>query len=928
MINGCSKLHMEKFSKNSFEYIKQQIKNHNAADVIEDISLQMKEEESPDRKIILAINSVIAKLSLQTLRSAINDCNRVLSYGPSPILYFLRGLAFLWMENEKDAINSWVEGAKIGGPVSYFSVMSRLIVDPNARSFFYSKRFDIVEILDFVENFDKTRVFSNSDTHYAYSELRKNALNDAIAHFSLIIANDPNNIEALKGRGTAECFSGQWKKAIDDFTIVITKNADVETCSKFRAVSYAAIGNYTAAIADFSTAIALGPFDFITIAERGRLHMLRKCYNLALNDFKQNPQPFYDDKFIVNMAECYYAIGDLSSAHEMIRKVNSDTDHRKEYCHYLICRDLRLIDEAFSHLLRANELLPSFFLQRTAADFMYDSGRFIDAVKYYKGALKLKEEDADTQRKYALSLFQSGAEMQGVEILKALHEAWVTQQNEIDFGQDTFDGLVISGHLKNFYQTSPNKSVLNAASDDLYFISNMMNNSKQPISTIVRQDPLIMKSLVNNYKPPVTEADTTPENENGNSNENENEDNSEHNDFDGIKDVFHLFKFEPSPEEIKLIQDADRIGARIQTEELETTPNKRAVRCYGLCVLYLAQKFREIYYSNKKKKENQQTNPPAPTPTQISNNSTGNILKDAEIKPKEEPYWRDVIGIIIPILTLIDLSKDVRWTLDTTKGILHSEIAPTYYLQRGERVSPKYRHAFPYVMRQFDSQLTNSFADIVQVERVEDVYSITQEENTIVNSTFQCKEKTLKGPTICLKYLGTHGFDLFIRPPLDLNVMRKYEKLIQLSFAEIINENETKGFTSLSTLVLLIWLYQPFSHYSVELGHIIYHAFILGFCSYETKKIVNYSYNLEQNEINGNVNVNFADGDDEGGANEVQLFIELMAMPNENELGKILISNFREKKIQPSFAETSLSFWDNEPSLEKLYPLLDYEISE
>ena len=51
-------------------------------------------------------------------------------------------------------------------------------------------------------------------------------------------------------------------------------------------------------------------------------------------------------------------------------------------------------------------------------------------------------------------------------------------------------------------------------------------------------------------------------------------------------------------------------------------------------------------------------------------------------------------------------------------------------------------------------------------------------------------------------------------------------------------------------------------------------------------------------------------------------------MPNENELGKILISNFREKKIQPSFAETSLSFWDNEPSLEKLYPLLDYEISE
>lgn len=914
-----SRLVMEKLGKNSFEFIKQQIKNYNAADIIEDLSRQLKEERSPDRRIIIAINLVIAKLSLQTIRSAINDCNSILSYTPSPVLYFLRGLAFLWMENEKDAINSWVEGVKFGGSVSYFSVMNRLIVDPNARSFFYSKRFDIIEILDFVESFNKNKVFTNSDTHYAYSELRKNALNDAISHFSLVIANDPGNIEALKGRGTAECFSGQWKKAIDDFTTVINKNCDVETCSKFRAVSYAAIGNYTAAILDFSTAIALGPFDFITIAERGRLQMLRKCYNLALSDFKQNPQPFYDDKFIINMAECYYAIGNLNNAREMIQKVNSNNDHRKEYCHYLICRDLRLADEAMNHLRRAIEILPSFFLQRTAADFMYDSGRFSEAVNFYKAALTLKEDDADTQRMYALSLFQSGAEMQGVEILKALHEAWVTQQDEIDFGQDTFDGLVISGHLKNFYQTSPSKSVLNAASDDLYFISYLMNNTKEPLSSIVRQEPNVMKILVNNYKqtPEKSESDDKVETkEESNENDNENADDTTNNsdtknDFKGIKDIFHFFKFEPTPEELNLIKDADRFGSRIQIEELETTPNKRAVRCFGLCVLYLAYNFRKIYSINKQKQSTATT----------TKQTESDQIKDVVIESSNEPYWRDIVGGIIPILTLIDLKKDVRWTLDIDKGALHSELAPAYYLQRGERVSPKYRHSLPYVMRQFDSQLVNSISDIVHVETVEDVYSITQEDETTISSTFQCKGKTLKGPSINLKYLGTHGFDLFIRPPLDLDIMRKYEKLIQTSFLEIINENETKGFTSLSTLVLLIWLYQPFSHYSVELGHILYHAFILGFCRYETKKIANYAFNRKSD---GDQNKN-DDGDEaDGVANEMQLFIELMAMPNENELGKILIANFREKKIEPTFAESSLTFWKNQPTLERIYPLIDY----
>ena len=231
-------------------------------------------------------------------------------------------------------------------------------------------------------------------------------------------------------------------------------------------------------------------------------------------------------------------------------------------------------------------------------------------------------------------------------------------------------------------------------------------------------------------------------------------------------------------------------------------------------------------------------------------------------------------------------------------------------------------------MRQFDSQLVNSASDIVQIETVEDIYSITQEENTSICSTFQCKGKTLKGPSINLKYLGTHGFDLFIRPPLDLDVMRKYEKLIQASFLEIVNENETKGFTSLSTLVLLIWLYQPLSQYSVELGHIIYHAFILGFCRYETDKVVNFTFSREnlKNSSNNNNDPQQQKTEEEANIqpNEMQLFIELMAMPNENELDKILIANFREKRIEPSFADTSLSFWENEPNLERIYPLIDY----
>ncbi|OHT00927.1 hypothetical protein TRFO_32222 [Tritrichomonas foetus] len=808
----------------SFEYVKQAIQKSNVTQAIDDFAYEFKNEENKERKVLLKINSAIAKISIQMLRGCIFDCDQSIAIDPTSMAYFIKGLAYLWMGNEKEAISIWKNGINQGGHIYYYTIMNRLISDPNARSFFYSKRYNIVEIMDFVENFDREKIFTDNETQAAYTELRKNALQHAIIHFNLILANDPDNIEAIRGRAIAECFSGMWKKAIDDFTIVIQRKCEIELCSKFRAVAYAAIGNYTAAIADFSTAITLGHIDFVPISERGRLHMLRKSYNLALQDFKRIPKGIYDDRMRVNIAECYYAIGDLPRAFKYINRV-TEIDHRKEYCHYLICRDINKSEDALYHLKKAIENLPTFFLIRTAADFCYELGRYFEALNYYKQALRQKEEDADTQRLYALTLFQTGSEMACIEILKGLKMAWDVQKEEIDFSQESFDGFLISGHLKNFYQYQPTQSILKTATDDLIFLTHVMMNSKYMLLDTTRE--YWSQSVIDKMK---------------------------------IPELFHCVYYTPDEIEIQMCRDADRLGKKCIPSGFESTENERITRSIGFCVLFLAYTFKTECFS-------------------------------------VESDYKYIIELLRPLLQLGDLSKDIR-NVNNNDTIIHVENAPAYFLQRGEKIIPKYKHVLNLAISQFNAQMNGVTSSLVFAESVDDLYSMAQKD-TSVDIHWASGSQKLIGCSLNLKYLGVNGFDFFVRPPLNMNDVRKLENRVQELWNTVMRLHNTQISSSLAALLCAMWNLQPFSCFNNELGHIILHAFILA------------SFNCEAPKFCG------PNGED--------MCMKFMVMPSEVELERELNKITLERKTETIVQQTSIDFWEDEQSFAHLQPLMSYK---
>lgn len=895
-------------NKYSFEYAKDFILHNQASHVIEQCEKSLSEEENKSNKIALLFNVAIAKLSLQMTRASIKNLQSILVIDQTTtIASFFLGLAHLWLGHENDAITVWNEGLSHGGPISYFSVMKRLTFDCNARSFIYSRRFDVLSVLDFVEDFDKEIVYMDNDVQRAYSELRNSSLSSAISHFNIILANDPDNIDALKGRGSAECMTGQWRRAIDDLTKVIEKGyTDDGQLAKIRGVAFAALGQYTAAITDFSVAISLSSSDSEGRLERARLHMIRKCYTLALEDYTSIPITKLNDQMLIDLAECYYAVGDVPHAAEIIMKVKSTTDdHRKSYCHYLITRDVGRIGEASLQIVHAATLLPSFFLLRTAADFMYEQGKFIDADGYYRNALKQKENDAETQRMFALSLFQSGAEIQAVEILKKLRYAYAKMNDEIDFGEGTFCQLEIDGHMRNFRKNPPNISVLRSATDDLHYIIHIMNNSEKTIIEAARPSFSKTIEITLNEEIHTTTIENSEEDDQSNKSE---EKDKKHSPFkvsyESIYDdepiplLFHFSKFLPSKEELGMLEDADRLGKRCMPHAPEVVDNKRIIRCLGFCVLCLAQHMRQEYF----------------------------------VHPKSS--WRNAFDLLRCIMSLADITKSVRWTSSIQnpaprpaqpkifkepeqpkKYVVFPSLAPTFFIQNGERRSPRFGHAMHQCIKvlssailkpvstdpKFNSSMfeTNS---LVKLNTLDAIYSVAQTD-IIYNDYWesQIMNSELNAPSISLRYIGEHGYELFLRPPLGEDDAKKYDQTCQEVWSLLMQQHSMENSFYLPLMMMLIWLWQPISDFCNEFGHVIMHAYLLASKNAEVEKIP---------------------------CQSGELFMKQMTNPKYETMKKVISDHLLEAKVAPMVRDESLLFWKELPTIAHLYPLIDYDISE
>lgn len=808
----------------SLEKIKRMIEMNQAADVISYYTESLESDCTKEQKVTAYLCIAIAKLSLQLTMMCINDCNASISIEPTSFAYFIRGIAELWDSDEDKAVESWKDGLKIGGEISLFNILNSLISNYNIRTLVFTYKYKIVKLLNFFKNFDNEYVFDLSDTQSGFMELRKNSLNSAINQFNFIISVNPNNSQALKGRGLAECMVGHWKKSIIDLTKVIDMGESVAEASKYRALAYAALGYYSAAVADFTVAITKKPNDFEAILERAKLHMIRNNYNLALADFHTVPVKFYDSKIYTALAECFYAIGDIPKALDAILKANSKTDHRTFYYRYLIRRDQGHFNEAAFQLMKAIELLPSFFLSRTAGDFMYECGNFRNSILYYKNAILQKENDFDTLYLLSLALFQSGEELNGIQILQSLVNEPQNEEDQFDFCQNTYNEFNIYGDLKSFNKSLHGVSTINIAKETLKKLVNIINH----------KDTIITQILFEN-------------------------DNS------SIPNDFHFMSSELTEIEQRMISDAYRLGIKCFPFVPEIITNTRTIRCLGFCVLYLAKQIKSQFFHKK-----------------VS--------------------WRDMLISLQAIMSYSDLNLDIKWVFDGND--VYEENAPIFYLQKGERRSPRFgigiKGAINCLKKKYDEieKFVNSTTESFQLTSFENIYSYFQHDFFYNGKWITKSNETLLTPTIHLHYLGSFGFDLFVRPPLDKNELLKYFNILDEEWNLFYqNPSACDISVTLSQLILMLWVIQPISHFSNEFGHIIYHSFILAIKDLEVEKLPSV---------------------------EGELFIKQFIQPSLMSMRQIISNQIETKSTKSEVAASSLNYWSALPTIEQMFNLLNY----
>ena len=741
----------------SLAYVRHVCKTCQAAEAITQLKEAIEGEQIQERKLSLLVNLAFVQLSLELTKSAIGICDQVLRFDPSLTLAFLvKGLAFLWRGHEEGAVEIWDAGLTQGGPIQIYSIMKRLSVDPNIRAHMYQMKFDVAAVLEMIQD-NPNRVCTESDTQQAFAELRGSVTGTALAHFNMIISADPNNWQAYKGRGCSHSLLGNWNEALADFTKAIDANVDVVQCLKYRGIAHAALDRLSAAVIDLSKAISLAPEDPDALLARARLQLRRKLYGAALKDFQRIRESIYGPGVWLSVAECQYALGNLNGARDAIERSSLD-NQKKLYCQFLILRDLRVFDEALTIILRLVQMVPVFFMFRTAADYLSDLGRPETATRYYKLAMDQIPGDAETQRLYAISLFEIGEGVQACRILQEMSVVAEKQESEVDVGDLVIDGFVVNGDIMNFGENKTDK-VVKAGANTGWFMLHLMKSVNEPMFKAFPW-PRPLKTKI------------------------ENED---------IPESFSFSDAKGAPECI--LQDADRLGKKCVPEAKEVVDNQRVIRALGLCVLFVAHQLKHKWF----------------------------------VSP-DRNSWQGFLKACSAILNLADLRKEIHWVNDPETNDSHSDEVPIYYLQKGERVSPRfYPNNSASAIQRLSKGIRKEFPQMkTELDLMADlpiIYSVVQED-LCVSETITVAETSVQLPSIEMKYLGDLGWNFTVQPLTGRVHFVRYSGVIS-ELWESLMKKDHQAISYLSFVISLIWIAHPLTEYSHELGHVLFHAFIL-----------------------------------------------------------------------------------------------------
>jgi hypothetical protein len=315
----------------------------------------------------------------------------------------------------------------------------------------------------------------------------------------------------------------------------------------------------------------------------------------------------------------------------------------------------------------------------------------------------------------------------------------------------------------------------------------------------------------------------------------------------------------PSPRFTDLVKDADRLGRKCLIRAPEVVDNPRVIRGLGFCVLFLTSFFREKLF-----------------------------------RSPDKEGWVASAEFCSFILSLADLRAVVRPILDVVHTRIRTEIAPVFSLKQGERQSPRFA---PQNARAADRRIRALMGDVGSAIEGASLYALVQHDISAFGKFRQGDVlEELTNPSVNLRFLGAHGWELFVRPPLDSDDVRRYHVNLGKIWEMVMQQHNSPTSTALPGFVQLVWFLQPLSKYSAEFGHIVMHAYLLAAQGLEMEPVV----------------------DGEG-----ELFMKQMVQPNLDALKKVYFEIATKKSVKSTVTPSSLEFWKELPTIRQLFPLFD-----
>ena len=183
---------------------------------------------------------------------------------------------------------------------------------------------------------------SRSDGANGYTNFRKGDWDDAIADYTKAIESNPNDIDAIVGRGAAKRAKGDLDGAIADYSTAIESKPDDADAYVGRGDAKSAKGDWDVAIADFTKSIEIKPNDADAYVRRGSAKFGKGDWGGALADYNKaialNPDDAYayDERSYLN-----YTKGDFDGAMADYNKaiqINPEDDYAIKGRDYLMAK--------------------------------------------------------------------------------------------------------------------------------------------------------------------------------------------------------------------------------------------------------------------------------------------------------------------------------------------------------------------------------------------------------------------------------------------------------------------------------------------------------------------------------------------------------------------------------------------------------------